>query len=71
MERYDLGRVGRSVTTSSETAQLWFDQGLTWLYGYNHEAATRCFRQALAADPDCAMAQWGIAAASGPNYNLP
>ncbi|MBN8185685.1 hypothetical protein JF540_03205 [Salipiger thiooxidans] len=71
MERYDLGRFGRSVTTSSETAQLWFDQGLTWLYAYNHEAATRCFRQALEADPDCAMAQWGIAAASGPNYNLP
>ena len=29
----------------------------------------RCFERAAAADPDCAMAHWGIAYALGPNYN--
>ena len=38
---------------------------------FNHEEAVRCFERAAAADPACAMAQWGIAYASGPNYNKP
>ncbi|MDF0601371.1 hypothetical protein P1J78_11565 [Psychromarinibacter sp. C21-152] len=71
MTYYDLGRYSRRITTASEDAQRWFDRGLIWLYGYNHEAAIACFREALAADPGCAMAHWGIAAASGPNYNQP
>ena len=29
----------------------------------------RCFERAVDADPDCAMAHWGIAYAAGPNYN--
>ena len=28
-------------------------------------------REGAGADPDCAMAHWGIAYAAGPNYNLP
>ena len=71
MDYYDLGKHGRPVTTTSDQAQRWFNQGLVWLYGYNHEAAITCFQQALAADPRCAMAHWGIAAAAGPNYNRP
>jgi tetratricopeptide (TPR) repeat protein len=66
---YDLGRYHRGITTSSAEAQLWFDRGLVWCYGYNHEEAVRCFRKAAKADPDCAMAHWGIAYAAGPNYN--
>lgn len=34
-----------------------------------HEEAIRCFQLAAKADPDCAMAYWGIAYATGPNYN--
>ena len=71
MEYYDLGRLSRAVTTGSAEAQLWFDRGLAWCYGFNHEEAVTCFRAALAHDPACAMAHWGIAHASGPNYNLP
>ena len=71
MTYYDLGTFGRKITTGSDDAQLWFDRGLVWLYAYNHEAAIVCFRKALDADTGCAMAQWGIAAASGPNYNQP
>ncbi|MFJ5036640.1 tetratricopeptide repeat protein [Streptomyces parvulus] len=71
MEYYDLGVHGRPVTTSSPEAQRWFDRGLVWTYAFNHEEAVACFEAAAAADPDCAMAQWGIAYALGPNYNKP
>jgi tetratricopeptide (TPR) repeat protein len=68
---FDLGTYGRSITTHSPEAQLWFDRGLMWCYSYNHEESIRCFQKALEYDPDCAMAYWGIAYASGPNYNYP
>jgi tetratricopeptide (TPR) repeat protein len=66
---YDLGSYSRPVTTRSPQAQLWFDRGLLWCYGYNHDESIRCFRKAIEHDYDCAMAYWGIAYASGPNYN--
>ena len=66
---YDLGTYSRAVTTGSPQAQRWFDRGLLWSYGYNHDEAIRCFRKAIEHDRDCAMAYWGIAYASGPNYN--
>ena len=68
---YDLGTYSRPVTTGSSRAQLWFDRGLAWTYGYNHDEAIACYRQALEADSECAMAWWGIAYAAGPNYNKP
>ncbi|WP_282607925.1 tetratricopeptide repeat protein [Pelagibius sp. Alg239-R121] len=71
MAYYDLGTHSRAVTTSSPTAQLWFDRGLVWIYAYNHEEAIVCFQKALEADSDCAMAHWGIAYGIGPNYNKP
>ncbi|MFB7087802.1 hypothetical protein [Streptomyces sp. NPDC056296] len=71
MDYYDLGTHGRPVTTSSPEAQRWFDRGLVWTYGFHHEEAVACFEAAAEADPDCAMAQWGIAYALGPNYNKP
>jgi tetratricopeptide (TPR) repeat protein len=71
MHYYDLGSHGRRVTTSSPEAQTWFDRGLIWTYAFNHEEAVRCFEAAAAADPSCAMADWGLAYALGPNYNKP
>src|SRR5580693_10731794 len=47
MEYYDLGRHSRPVTTSSPEAQTWFDRGLVWTYGFNHDEAVYCFEQAL------------------------
>jgi tetratricopeptide (TPR) repeat protein len=66
---YDLGTYSRPVTTSSAAAQVWFDRGLLWCYSYNHEESIRCFRKATEYDTGCAMAYWGIAYASGSNYN--
>jgi tetratricopeptide (TPR) repeat protein len=68
-EYYNLGTHHRAISTVVTEAQLWFDRGLIWCYGYNHEEAVRCFEKAAAADPACAMAWWGIAYAAGPNYN--
>ncbi len=68
---YDLGSHHRTISTSSPEAQLWFDRGLVWTYAFNHEEAVRCFERAAEHDPGCAMAHWGIAYASGPNYNKP
>ena len=68
---YDLGTYRWAITSESREAQRWFDRGLAWTYGYNHEEAIACFRRAVDADPECAMAWWGIAYAVGPNYNKP
>lgn len=68
---YDLGGYSRAVTTDAPAAQLWFDRGLNWTFGFNHAEAIACFQKALAVDPRCAMAHWGIAYALGPNYNMP
>jgi tetratricopeptide (TPR) repeat protein len=71
VDYFNLGTCSRTVTTSSAKSQVWFDRGLVWTYGYNHEEAILCFEKAITADPEIAMAQWGIAYAIGPNYNKP
>lgn len=68
---YNLGAFHRPVTTSSAEAQKWFDRGLVWSYGFNHEESAKCFERAIAHDANCAMAYWGLAYALGPNYNKP
>jgi len=67
MESYfDLGSHARLITTASEDAQVWFNRGLNWLYGFNHPESVACFQRAAVCDPACAMAHWGIALAKGP-----
>lgn len=67
---FDLGHYSRPVS-DNPTAQAWFDRGLIWLFGYNHEEAIVCFESALKHDAGIALAHWGIAYAIGPNYNKP
>lgn len=57
------------ITTGSETAQKWFNQGLMLLYGFNHGEAIRSFEEASALDPEAAMPWWGIAYANGMHLN--
>jgi tetratricopeptide (TPR) repeat protein len=59
------------VTTKSQRAQLFIDQGVNLAYGFNHAEAGRSFREAARLDPDCAMAYWGEALVLGPNINAP
>jgi len=65
-----LGSYHRAVSTTNAEAQKFFDQGLTFVYAFNHEAAVRSFKRAAELDPQMAMAYWGIALALGPNINL-
>ncbi|MCC6489749.1 MAG: tetratricopeptide repeat protein [Candidatus Hydrogenedentes bacterium] len=59
------------ITTSSDEAQAWFDQGIVLLYGFNHGEAIRSFQEAAARDPKAAMPWWGIAYANGMHINNP
>ena len=66
-----LGSHELRVTTSSEVAQRYFNQGLALTYGFNHAAAIAAFEEAAERDPSCAMCFWGKALALGPNINAP
>ena len=66
-----IGNHHHPVSTKSQMAQRYFDQGLTLIFGFNHGAAIRSFKKATKLDPNLAMAYWGIALATGPNYNEP
>ncbi len=66
---YDLGKHSLEVSTRSPDAQIWFDRGLNWIYGFNFEEAVECFERALDHDPSCVMAYWGVAFGVGCNYN--
>ena len=67
----NLGRHTLRVTTGSVEAQRAFDRGLTLAYAFSHRAAEEEFRRAAAADPELAMAWWGIALVNGPHINFP
>ena len=66
-----LGTHTRKITTRSPEAQRYFDQGLAFLYGFNHDEAIRSFRQAATLDTSSAMAWWGVSLANGPHINNP
>lgn len=66
-----MGPHERAITTDSREAQAYFNQGLTWMYSFNHDEAIRSFKKAAELDPSCAMAWWGVSLAAGPQYNHP
>lgn len=67
---YDnLGTLHHPISTSSDLAQRYFDQGLRFVYAFNHEEAIRSFEEATRQDPSAPMPYWGIALALGPNIN--
>lgn len=65
-----MGEVHHPVSTQNAEAQKFFNQGLAFLYGFNHEEAVRSFKHASELDPKLMMAYWGVALALGSNYNL-
>ncbi len=67
----NLGSYHHPITTKAPLAQRYFDQGLIFIYGFNHAEAIRSFREAIRHDPQCAMCYWGVANALGPNINAP
>ena len=59
------------ITSTSEEAKIFFNQGLFYLYAFNHAEADRSFKEAIRLDPDCAMCHWGVGLGLGPNINMP
>jgi hypothetical protein len=66
-----LGSFHRKITTRSALAQKYFDQGMRFIWAFNHDEATRSFAKAAQIDPKCASCYWGVALTLGPNYNMP
>src|SRR5215216_8018539 len=66
-----LGDINHPVSTNNLEAQKFFNQGLAYIYAFNHAEAVNSFRQAAQLDPQLAMTYWGIALSMGTNYNVP
>jgi tetratricopeptide (TPR) repeat protein len=66
-----LGDINHPVSTTNAEAQKFFNQGLAYIYAFNHAEAIRSFKQATELDPQLAMGYWGMALALGSNYNVP
>nr|WP_294942625.1 hypothetical protein [uncultured Mucilaginibacter sp.] len=58
------------VHTASDSAQLYFDQGLALYYSYHFPEALASFKEVARFDANCTMAYWGQALALGPYYNI-
>ena len=63
------GTYSRPITTDSELAQQFFDQGLRLTWGYYFPEAIASHQEALRHDPEHPMIWWGLALAAGPNPN--
>jgi tetratricopeptide (TPR) repeat protein len=57
------------ITTRSDSAQFYFNQGMAMYYAFHIIESRASFDKATRFDPDCAMAWWGKALAFGPNIN--
>jgi tetratricopeptide (TPR) repeat protein len=66
-----FGNYERAISTESDSAQQWFNQGMQLMYGFNHDEAIRSFEQAAAEDPSSPMPWWGISYCHGININDP
>ncbi|MGQ0542141.1 MAG: alpha/beta fold hydrolase [Blastocatellia bacterium] len=66
-----LGNVDHPVSTKNAEAQKYFNQGLAYLYAFNHTEGVASFQHAAELDPDLAMAYWGMSLGLGANYNDP
>jgi tetratricopeptide (TPR) repeat protein len=64
-----LSALHHPIATTNEEAQRFFDQGLAFVYAFNHNEAIRSFERAAELDPRSPMPYWGKALALGPNYN--
>src|SRR5512142_3032997 len=65
-----LGALHWKVSTNDARAQAYFDQGMKYVYAFNHEQAVRSFNEATRRDPGLAMGYWGAALALGPSINM-
>ncbi len=65
----NLGPHNRIITTTSDMAQAYFNEGLQFMYAFGPSSALLSFREAQKHDPNCAMCYWGEAWALSPYLN--
>jgi tetratricopeptide (TPR) repeat protein len=58
-----------TISTGSDSAQLYFDQGMNMYYCFHVLEAMASFKKAARFDSTCAMLFWAQALAYGPNIN--
>src|SRR6202171_359725 len=62
----ELGRVNFE-TSCTPQAQEKFDRGLAMVHSFFYPDSVQAFTEAAAADPQCAIAYWGVAISHRPN----
>jgi tetratricopeptide (TPR) repeat protein len=62
----ELGRV-HFETSCNAQAQEKFDRGLAMVHSFVYPDSVKAFTEAAAADPQCAIAYWGVAISHRPN----
>ena len=67
----NLGSHSRAIRDPHTEAQQFFDEGLTLLYGFNHDESFLSFARAAELDDRAPMPHWGKALALGTNINDP
>ena len=65
----NLGPHNRPVTTASEKAQAYFDEGLLFMYAFGTSIAEESFKASQVEDPECASCYWGEAWSLAPYLN--
>lgn len=57
------------ISTTSDSAQFYFNQGVNTYYSFHIIESMASFKKAARFDPNCAMLWWAQALAYGPNIN--
>lgn len=63
------GNLQYRISSANDSAQFYFNQGLSFYYGYHFTESLASFKEAGRFDPSNAMVYWGQALAMGPFYN--
>lgn len=63
------GTYSRPITTNSDQAQQFFDQGLRMAWSFYFPESIASYQEASRLDPDSPMPYFGLAHAAGPNPN--
>lgn len=63
------GHYHYKISTTNDSAQFYFDQGLSLYYSYHLREALASFKEAARNDSNAVMAYWGEVLAMGPYYN--
>lgn len=63
------GTYSRTISTNSEQAQAFFDQGLRMAWSFYFPESIASYQEASRLDPDSPMPYFGLAHAAGPNPN--